>query len=213
MYAGVLSKHWMETEVDLGGTVRPVGRLIRRICSYIGVVRPVRFVRFYLFLLDADTRPYYCSQRNEDPAPTLLIEDALQDTSTAPHPFNHAPRSMKQENISLKEFSDTANVYCYNFIDDRPPSGTAVDPEPGTGVCVKHVFTGPYNAMKTQATGLFYQIQEGIELAWQRPSAGISEGTSEVTHIYRQTVSSYVALVLFRPILFLDIISPRLDRR
>ncbi|KAF9785403.1 hypothetical protein BJ322DRAFT_827862 [Thelephora terrestris] len=104
-------------------------------------------------------------QRNEATAPPFVIEDVLQDTSTVPYPFNHAPRSMKPDDISVKEFSDLTNVYCYSY--EAPPLERAY---------VKHIFTGPYEDLKTQATGLFYLIQEGVELKWQHLSIGVAEG-------------------------------------
>ena len=65
------------------------------------------------------------------------------------------------------------SVYCYNF------RGGPLPAEPGSAEgrpCVKHIFTGPYEDLKGQATGLFLQIQEGIELGWQSVTTGIAEG-------------------------------------
>lgn len=103
-----------------------------------------------------------------------MIEEVLQDTSTAPFPLNHAPLSMKPGDMSVKEFGDKASVYCYNFR-DVPLSVT--DPNSEKGACVRHIFTGPYADPKVQATDLFYQIQEGVELSWQGVKTGIAEGT------------------------------------
>ncbi|KAF9645624.1 hypothetical protein BDM02DRAFT_492370 [Thelephora ganbajun] len=115
-------------------------------------------------------------KRNEDPAPPFIIEDVLQDASTAPYPCNHAPRSMKAGDILVNEFTDMTSVYCYNFRNEPLPVETAVDSGLEKGACVKHVFTGPYEDLKVQATGLFLQIQEGIELGWQSVTTGIAEG-------------------------------------
>jgi len=67
------------------------------------------------------------------------------------------------------------SVYCYKFGDERLPVGAISVEE---GACVKHIFTGPYEDLKVQATTLFTQVQEGIELGWQSISKGIAEGTS-----------------------------------
>jgi hypothetical protein len=108
--------------------------------------------------------------------PLFIIEDVLQDTSTAPFPCNHAPLSMKADDISVKEFPDMTSVYCYNFRDKLLPAEITVGPGSEGGACVKHIFTGPYEELKAQATGLFLQIQEGIELGWQSVTTGIAEG-------------------------------------
>ena len=80
------------------------------------------------------------------------------------------------------------SVYCYNFRDEPLSAETAIDPSPGKGACVKHIFTGPYEDLKVQATGLFLQIQEGIELGWQSVAAGIAEGISmRPVHHFRLT--------------------------
>ena len=99
-----------------------------------------------------------------------------------PYPYNHTPRNMKPEDISLNEFPDMTNVYCYNFRDDPPPVGTHAGSSSEKEASVKHIFTGPFEHLKIHATGLFYQIQEGVELAWQSVSAGIAEGIS--THLH-----------------------------
>ena len=88
---------------------------------------------------------------------------------------------MKTDDIVVKEFQDTTNVYCYHFRDE--PS----DPSPGKGARVKHIFTGPHRNLKVQATSLFLQIQEGIELGWQSVTTGVAEGIS--THVTRQTLT------------------------
>lgn len=136
------------------------------------------FVRcsFHFYPFDADTR--WCPQRNEDPAPPFTIEDVLQDTSTAPYPCNHAPLSMKTDDTPVKEFHDMTSVYCYNFRDESLTVGTTVNPSSDKGACVKHIFTGPYEDLKVQATSLFLQIQENIELGWQNISTAITEGIS-----------------------------------
>ena len=80
------------------------------------------------------------------------------------------------------------SVYCYNFRDGSLPVGTAADPSSGKGACVKHIFTGPYEDLKVQATSLFLQIQEGIELGWQNVATGIAEGIStRLVHHFRLT--------------------------
>jgi len=161
----------------------------------------------YLSLLDADTR--WCPQRSEIPAPPFIIEDVLQDSSTAPYPSNHAPRSMN--NILVKEFPDMASVYCYNFRDEPLPGETAVDPRSGEGACVKHIFTGPYENLKVQATTLFLQIQQDIKFSWQSVAAGIAEGIS--THLMYHIPVPYAPPTPSRPILFLGITPSRLDRQ
>lgn len=105
----------------------------------------------------------------------------MQDTSAAPYPCNHAPKSMKADDIMVKEFQDMTSVYCYRFHDEPP------DPRPGKGARVKHIFTGPHGNLKVQATSLFLQIQEGIELGWQSVATGVAEGIS--THVSRQTLT------------------------
>lgn len=131
---------------------------------------------FHFDRSDSDTR--WCSQRNESPAPPFIIEDVLQDTSTAPYPCNHAPLSMKKDDILVKEFHDMTSVYCYNFRDESLSAETTVNSSSDEGACVKHIFTGPYENLKVQATRLFLQIQEGIELSWQGVATGIAEGIS-----------------------------------
>jgi len=84
---------------------------------------------------------------------------------------------MKADDILVKEFPDMTTVYCYNFRDETLPVETAVNPKSEKGACVKHIFTGPYEGLKVQATGLFLQIQEGIELGWRSVTAGVAEGT------------------------------------
>jgi len=66
-------------------------------------------------------------------------------------------------------------VYCYKFRDAPLP----IKSNPVEGACVKHIFTGPYEDLKVQATNLFIQVQGGIELGWQSVTTGIAEGTSE----------------------------------
>ena len=71
------------------------------------------------------------------------------------------------------------NVYHYNFHDEPPPVGAGSE----KGACVKHIFTGAYESLKIQATGLFYQIQEGVEMSWQGAKSGIAEGVSTGSHL------------------------------
>lgn len=114
---------------------------------------------------------------------------------------------MKPDDISVKEFSDMMSVYCYNFRNEPLPG------EPSLvvgGVCVKHIFTGPYEDLKVEATGVFLQIQENIELGWQNVTTGIAEGIS--THLIR-FASIYTTLAPSRLVLLLGITSPRLGRR
>ena len=80
---------------------------------------------------------------------------------------------MKTGDILVKEFPDMMNVYCYNFHDPSPVGHSSEQ----VG-CVKHIFTGPWDALKKEATSLFYQIQDGVELTWQGLSTGIAEGVS-----------------------------------
>ena len=84
---------------------------------------------------------------------------------------------MKTDDILVKEFHDMTSVYCYNFRDECLPTETAVGSSSNKGACVKHIFTGPYEDLKVQATSLFLQIQEGIELGWQSVATGVAEGT------------------------------------
>jgi hypothetical protein len=106
---------------------------------------------------------------------------------------------MKPGDISVKEFGEKASVYCYRFRDAPLP---ALDLSPETkGACVKHIFTGPYAEPKVQATELFYQIQEGVELSWQGVNTGIAEGISG-QFICRSRQNAHLG---FRPVLFLGV--------
>ena len=135
-----------------------------------------------------------------------MIEEVLQDTSTAPFPFNHAPLSMKPEDMSVKEFGDKASVYCYNL---REEPVQVADANSEKGACVRHIFTGPYADPKVQATDLFYRIQEGVELSWQGVKMGIAEGTgTDSTWCFRQN-----AHVGFRAVLLLGVTPTWLDER
>ena len=83
---------------------------------------------------------------------------------------------MKPGGILVKNFWDRTNVYCYSFHDETlPGNGNS-----GEGASVKHIFTGHHDHLKREATGLFYQIQEGVELSWQSVKTGIAEGTLSV---------------------------------
>ena len=110
---------------------------------------------------------------------------------------------MKACDTSVKEFPDMTSVYCYKFGDERLPVGPVSVEE---GACVKHIFTGPYEGLKIQATALFTQIQEGIELGWQSVTTGIAEGTS------RRFIRCLclTAPAPFRSLLLLGITPPRL---
>lgn len=186
--AGALSKRLMETQGDPGGIAQVAEESTKGICSYIGAVHLVRFVRWFFHFDRSDSDTRWCSQRNESPAPPFIIEDVLQDTSTAPYPCNHAPLSMTKDDILVKEFHDMTSVYCYNFRDESLPVETTVDSSSDEGACVKHIFTGPYENLKVQATRLFLQIQEGIELSWQGVATGIAEGIStRLIHCFRLT--------------------------
>lgn len=112
---------------------------------------------------------------------------------------------MKAGDIVVKEFPDSMTVYCYNFHDDLCSE---------KGACVKHIFTGPYETLKTRATDLFDRIQEGLELSWQSVTAGIAEGISAISSIISARASHllFTAVALFRPILLLGIAPPRLGR-
>ena len=188
------------------GRINQRDMLIHRRCQSCQVC-PTPFSHFSRF--DADT--YWCPQKTEDPAPPFIIENVLQDTSTAPYPSNHAPRSMKTDNILVKEFPDMTSVYCYDFRDEPLLVETAVDPGLKKGVYVKHIFTGPYENLKVQATTLFFQIQEGIELGWQSVAAGIADGIS--MHLSYPPLVPYAPPTPSRPVLLLDITPSRLDRQ
>ena len=138
----------------------------------------------------------------------------MQDTSTVPYPFNHAPQGMKPADISVKEFPDMTSAYCYNFHTELSPVETSTGPGFEKRACVKHVFTGPYGDLKTQATEVFYQIQGGLELMWQSVSTGIADGilTLLICDLYL-TKSHFTATVPPRSILFLGIAPSRLGRR
>ena len=211
--AGALSKHLMEIQGDLGGIAQVAEGSTKGIRSYIGSVHLARFVRWFFHLdqFDPDTR--WCSQRNEGLAPPFIIEDVLQDTSTAPYPCNHAPRSMKPDDILVKEFHDMTSVYCYNFRDESLSAETTADSRSDEGACVKHIFTGPYENLKVQATRLFLQIQKGIELSWQGVATGIAEGIStRLTRCFCLTALPvpHTSPTPPRPVLLLDITPSRL---
>jgi len=94
------------------------------------------------------------------------------------------------------------SVYCYKFGDELLPV------RPGSveeGACVKHIFTGPYEDLKVQATSLFIQVQEGIELGWQSISTGIAEGTSGASFD-----TPHLILTTFRSLLLMGITTSRL---
>lgn len=114
---------------------------------------------------------------------------------------------MKADDISVKEFPDMMSVYCYSFRDGPLP----IESRPAEKVaCIKHIFTGPYEDLKDQATSLFLQIQEGIELGWQNVTTGVAEGT--LTYLIC-SASPYTASTLLRPVLLLGIAPPRLGRQ
>ena len=137
----------------------------------------------------------------------------MQDTSTVPYPLNHAPQSMKPTDISVKEFPDMTSVYCYNFHTELHP----VEVSTGTGsenrACVEHIFTGPYGDLKVQATEVFYQIQEGLELMWQSVSNGIADGNLMllICDLYL-TRPPFITTAPPRSILLLGITPSRLGR-
>jgi len=85
---------------------------------------------------------------------------------------------MKAGDILVKEFPDLTSVYCYNFRGGPAPVESVIGPNSEEGTCVKHIFTGPCEHLKVQATSLFLQIQEGIKLGWQNVTTGIAEGIS-----------------------------------
>ena len=117
---------------------------------------------------------------------------------------------MKTDNILVKEFPDMASVYCYDLRVEPLPAETAVDPRSEKWACVKHIFTGPYENLKVQATTLFLQIQQGIEFGWQSVAAGIAEGIS--THLMHYFLVPYVPPAPSRSVLFLGITPSRLGR-
>ena len=82
---------------------------------------------------------------------------------------------MNPDDITVKEYPDMTSVYRYRFGEERPTVGSSSAEE---GACVKHIFTGPHEGLKVQATRLFTQVQEGIELGWQSVTTGVAEGTS-----------------------------------
>jgi len=94
------------------------------------------------------------------------------------------------------------SVYCYKFGDGRLPISV------GEGACVKHIFTGPHEDLKVQATTLFIQVQEGIELGWQSVTTGIAEGTSG--HLSVTLVLPCATPTSFRSLLLLGVTPPRL---
>ena len=146
-------------------------------------------------------------------APPFIIEDILQDSSTAPYPCNHTPEGMTPDDILVKEFPDMTSVYCYNFRDGSLPAESD-STGTGEGACVKHIFTGPHEDLKVQATELFVQVQEGVELSWQSVATGIAEGTQ--TH---PIAIGYFCLIFtsrifpFRSVLLLGVPPARLGRR
>ena len=95
---------------------------------------------------------------------------------------------MKAGDIVVKEFPDSMTVYCYNFHDDLGSE---------KGACVKHIFTGPYETLKTRATDLFDRIQEGLELSWQGVTAGIAEGISAISSIISARASHLLLRLLY----------------
>ena len=110
---------------------------------------------------------------------------------------------MQADDILVNEFPDMTSVYCYKFRDKRLPIGSS---SAGEGACVKHIFTGPYEDLKVQATNLFTQVQEGIELGWQSVTAGIAEGTSGLPFVSLGLPCT--APILFRFVLLLGITPP-----
>lgn len=99
---------------------------------------------------------------------------------------------MKPGDILVKEFGDMTSVYCYNFHDE--PLTVNLGSKKGAGV--KHIFTGPYEGLKIEATGLFSQIQEGIELRWQGVRTGIAEGFSTNSNCHLRRYAYFRVLCL-----------------